>query len=90
MKREKWLRPVGRVKVRKELQQKKPQRQVPNTDGTDAPDTDEEAGQDQASPDDEPADSEEGSAQGEGSDEGMTTARSLTKKSRGCSWGNLA
>ena len=41
-----------------------------NTDGTDAPDTEAEAGQDQASPDDEPADSAEGMAQGEGSDNG--------------------
>ncbi len=41
-----------------------------NTDGTDAPDTEAEAGQDQASPDDEPADSAESMAQGEGNDNG--------------------
>ncbi len=41
-----------------------------STDGTDAPDTEAEAGQDQARLGDEPADSEEGSAQGEGSDNG--------------------
>jgi hypothetical protein len=60
------------------------------TNGPDAPDTNAEAGQDQANADDEPADSEEGSAQGEGSDnspgpdqEELSTAVGETKPESG-------
>ena len=56
--------------MRKELQQKKLQPEVPTPMGLTLPTAMERLAKDQASPVDEPEDSEEGSAQGEGSDEG--------------------
>ena len=90
MKREKWLRPVGRGKVRKALQQKKFRRQVPTPMGLTLPTPMQRPAKTKPARSTNPRTLQKVRPKAKAAMKEVTTARSLTKKSRGCSWGNHA